>query len=450
LAHDEKASLPLRRAAIEGLAVLGGQVGKDTLASLAEKGDLTLRRSALVALAGLDLNLAVGSAPSVLGQAKDGAGSAEVFTAFLERKGGAARLAKALEGKSLPADVAKVGVRTARVSGRPAPELVEALTKAGGLTAAARVLSPTEMRQMVADVASAGDPSRGEKVFRRADQLCLKCHAIGGAGGLVGPDLSSIGAAAQVDYLIESLLLPSKAIKENYHSLLVTTTKGQQLTGIQVRRTPAALVLRNDQDREVAVPLRDIDEQTPSKSSLMPEGLADTLTRAELVDLARFLSELGKGERWSVGRAKVARRWEALQPNAEVYRLLNRLGMNALAAERPGLAWEPAYATVAGALPVGELPRFRLGKDGPVFSLVRTQFDAATASKARLNLSGVKGLTLWLDGEPLTPAAKVDLAMTAGTHTLTAVINHREAGAALRVEVEDTPAAAGVRFVGGK
>lgn len=450
LANDEKRELPRRRAAIDGLASLGGPASLDTLGSLTEKGDLSVRRSALIALASLDLKRSVGPALGVLAAGKDGDGAAEVFATFVERKGGAAMLAKALLDKRLPPDVAKVGVRAVRVSGRAAPELVEALTKAGGLTSAARMLSTEEMKKIVSDVASAGDAARGEKVFRRPDQLCLKCHAVGGAGGLVGPDLSSIGAAAQVDYLVESLLLPSKAIKENYHSLLVTTTKGQQLTGIKVRQTPAALVLRNDQDKEVSVPLKDIEEQGPSRSSLMPEGLTDTLTRAELVDLTRFLSELGKGERWSVGRAKVARRWQALVPNPEVYRLLNRLGMNALAAERPGLAWEPVYATVSGSLPVGELPRFQLGKDGPMFSLGRVQLDAASAAKVALKMAATKGLSLWLDGEPLTPAESVAVNLTPGTHTLTVVVNHGEAGEALRFEVEDTPAAAGVRFAGGK
>src|SRR5262249_45387586 len=153
---------------------------------------------------------------------------------------------------------ARAGVRTARIAGRPAPELVEAIAKAGGLSRKPRKLSAKEVKQLAAEVAKKGDPTKGEIIFRRADQLCLKCHAIGGAGGQVGPDLSSIGATAQIDYLIDSLLEPSKAIKENYHSLLVTTRQGQQYTGIKVRQTKTALILRTDQDKELAIPLKDI------------------------------------------------------------------------------------------------------------------------------------------------------------------------------------------------
>src|SRR5262249_16573372 len=151
----------------------------------------------------------------------------------------------------LPADVAKVGVRAVRTSGREAPALLETLTRGGGLTFGARTLSAREMRQMVADVARLGDPARGEAGFRRKDQTCPKCHAIAGAGGQVGPDLSSIGASAPVDYLIESLLEPNKAIKENYHALVVTTESGKLYTGIKVRQTKTELVLRTAEDREV-------------------------------------------------------------------------------------------------------------------------------------------------------------------------------------------------------
>ena len=48
--------------------------------------------------------------------------------------------------------------------------------------------------------------------------------------------------------------------------------------------------------------VKDIDE-TVNMRSLMPDGLADTLTRGELVDLVRFLSELGKVGPYSLGKA---------------------------------------------------------------------------------------------------------------------------------------------------
>ena len=100
----------------------------------------------------------------------------------------------------------------------------------------------------------------------------------------------------------------------------MTTTAGRQYTGIKVRQTKAELVLRTAEDKEVSVPVKDIEEQSQGRS-LMPDGLTDTLTRGELLDLVRFLSELGKVGPYSVGPARVVRRWEALE--AERGRLRN-------------------------------------------------------------------------------------------------------------------------------
>ena len=47
-------------------------------------------------------------------------------------------------------------MRAVRISGREAPGLLDALTKAGGLTFGARILSPDELKTMVADVAKLG------------------------------------------------------------------------------------------------------------------------------------------------------------------------------------------------------------------------------------------------------------------------------------------------------
>src|SRR5262249_45918481 len=153
-----------------------------------------------------------------------------------------------------------------------------------------------------------------------------------------GPDLISIGATAPVDYLIESILLPNKVVKENYHSLVLATKDGRVFTGIKVRETPAELVLRDAEDREVAVPVKAIEERAPG-GSLMPEGLADALTRAELVDLVRFLSELGRADPFTVRPTRLVRRWQVLESTAEARQLVQRFGLAAAVEQEGSLAW---------------------------------------------------------------------------------------------------------------
>jgi putative heme-binding domain-containing protein len=335
-----------------------------------------------------------------------------------------------------------------RTSGREAPELLDALTKAGGLTFGVRKLTPEGLRQMAADVGRLGEPARGELVFRRKDQLCLKCHAVGGAGGQVGPDLSSVGASAQVDYLIESLLEPNKAIKENYHSLLVTTAAGRQFTGIKVRQTKAELVLRTAEDKEVAVPLKDIEEQSQGRS-LMPDGLTDTLTRGELLDLVRFLSELGKVGPYSVGPARVVRRWEALEATPGALKLVQRGGPEAALGNNPALVWSPAYSTVAGLLPPADVPRLKVGQRA--VGLLRCQLDASTAGPVLLRFNSAQGVSLWLDRKAVVAQDVTELTVTAGVHALTVALDLGSRREPLRCELDDRPGSpARVRVVGGK
>src|SRR5207237_10689678 len=129
--------------------------------------------------------------------------------------------------------------------------------------------------------------------YGRTEVPCLAGHGSGGAGGQVGPDLTSIGASAQVDYLVESILIPNKAIKEGFHALRVVTVEDKVFLGIKVRETPTELVLRTQEDKEVSIPVKDIAERGNTRS-LMPDGLADPLTTQEFADLVRFLPEPGK------------------------------------------------------------------------------------------------------------------------------------------------------------
>ena len=84
-----------------------------------------------------------------------------------------------------------------RSTGRENPTLIDALGRAGSLQDAPGPLTPEQTAALAARALRQGDPARGEAVFRRKETLCLKCHAIAGAGGQVGPSLESVGASAR-------------------------------------------------------------------------------------------------------------------------------------------------------------------------------------------------------------------------------------------------------------
>jgi putative heme-binding domain-containing protein len=450
LAEDEpvaaKLTLPAgrdRSAMYEGLALLGGARSGEFFARQMKRPDAASQRMALVAFAALDTAAAATAAADILKDENTPAEAEPIFAAFLGRKGGAAELAKALADTPLSADVAKTGLRLARSTAAQDQKLIDALTKAGKLTETKRVATP----QLLADVKAKGDPARGEQVYRRAEMNCLKCHAIAGAGGRVGPDMTSIGASAQVDYLIESLLQPNAKVKEGYNSLVVETADGQQRSGVKVRESGTELIIRDAEDREITIPKADKPDVRPGKS-LMPEGLTDSLTDQEFIDLVRFLSELGKGE-YLAQPGKVVRRWEGVTPTQSLYTAVTRDRLAAVATSKE-LQWAPAYTTVKGDLPTGDLPKWKIGS-GPEQATVRFQLDVTTAGKVKLVLPDVTGVQLWLDGTPLTAEKEMIVDLSAGVRTVTVHVKPDERKTPLRVElaeVNDSPAR--VRIVGGK
>ncbi len=437
--------------AAEGLVLMGGPDSVSYFRRLGEDDDgpPARRKLGVISLAALDTAAAAPLAVWLLGAAPPTPDLADIFAAFLTRKTGAAELTKALASKKLPADTAKLGVQAAKASAQPDAKLIDALTLAGSLGGAKWDLKGDELNKFLGDVAKLGDPARGEAVYRRDSMNCLKCHAIAGAGGQVGPDMSSIGASAPVDYLLESLLHPDAKIKEGYNSFVVTTTDDRVFNGIKVRESKSELVLRDNENRELTIAVADIAERR-NGLSLMPAGLVDGLTRQELLDLTRFLTELGKGQ-YAATPGKVVRSWQTLTPTPAMYEILNRQRLAAAATSEPGLQWATAYSQVSGDLPAGSVPAFNWNREAPKLSVVRFPLEVTAAGAARLTLAESAGLTLWLDGQPLETAAAVPLNLTAGAHTVTVAVEWQKRSKPLRVELDEVPGSpARVRLVGGK
>jgi putative heme-binding domain-containing protein len=436
--------------AIEAIGMFGDAKAKEFITGLCTaEHPPEIRRHAIAALAGLDMPTAAAKAAEFLArQAR--AGTLELYAAFLSRKAGVPALAKALAGKKLDPEVAKLGLQAVRASTLQVPELTDALTKAGDLAAARKPPTDAEVKAMVADAAKA-DPARGEAIYRRKELQCLACHAIGGAGGQVGPDMTSIGASAQPDYLVESLLLPAKAVKEGFHAVRVITNDDRVFLGIKVREADGLLVLRTAEDREVTVPVKDIAERGEAKS-LMPEGLTDTLSKQEFADLVRFLSELGKvGTPYAPDKARLVRRWQVLDPTPQDMNAFRR-GNLALAADPLNtFRWQPAYSKVSGDLPLGELPKFSVWNNTAEQTVLRFQLDVTTPGPAKLKFNSIAGVSLYLGSTPVELKAETVLDLPAGVQTLTLVIDRSKRPDDVRVELDDVPnSPARVAVVGGK
>jgi putative heme-binding domain-containing protein len=251
-----------------------------------------------------------------------------------------------------------------------------------------------------------------------------------------------VGAASPVDYLIDSILQPNKALKDGYDSILVATNDSDVIQGIKVREDAKELVLRDNLRDEIVIATSNIKSRKPG-GSLMPQGLADGLTHGEFLDLVRFLSELGKPGTYAVPSDGVVRRWRVLDP------VPAGLAISADAAPPAGDAgWWPAYTLVTGVLPPDAL-----ANSGKGVAFARCQVDATSPGKVRLLLNSPKGLRLWADDRAVdVTGPEVTLDLPRGVRTLTFRIDPSSRGnEGLRAELADAPGSPGhVQPVGGK
>jgi putative heme-binding domain-containing protein len=158
---------------------------------------------------------------------------------------------------------------------------------------------PYALRQ--AAMNNGGNAQRGKAVFASALAKCVTCHKVHGQGGAVGPDLSQIGGKFDRTHLIESILDPSAQISEGFHVTTIESTSGRVFTGIVKAESSTALTLLDAEGKQIIIPLRDIASRAVSKVSLMPAGLADTMTPAEFTDLIAYLEALRTGRRPTPG-----------------------------------------------------------------------------------------------------------------------------------------------------
>ena len=376
-------------AALAGLIALGGPKTATLFNQTANnaKAPYILRSLAVVGRAKMNPLEGAKLAPAVLADSPKGDDPYGIFDAFLANKQGPGALIAALKGQKLPQPIALVGVQKASSSATKLPGLVKAIQDSAGLKPMKAALTDAEMEVMMAQVAESGNPHRGEVIYRRAALQCIVCHAIGGAGGIIGPDMVSIGSSAPVDYLIESLLQPSVKIKEGYHTTLVTLKNGDAFAGAIAREDANELVIRDAAGTENRLPKTDIASNNVSPVSLMPPGLTAQLREDEFVDLVAFLSNLGKDGSFKTPPNRFVRHWQALMPHPRTRDDLGFYGPKILAEDFDGYVWIPVYSRVAGGIPIGELPKV-VGRGKNRYGVARTFFEAGNAGTARFKISG--------------------------------------------------------------
>ena len=149
--------------------------------------------------------------------------------------------------------------------------------------------------------AVAGNSAKGKAVYQRLG--CSSCHTISGEGGILGPELTNIGAHRAADYLRQSIIDPAAALPRGVMAIpgrgfneflpvrLVTET-GQEVTGERVNEDTFTIQVRDTAGKLYSfrkAALKQLDKELGK--SLMPE-YKSKVSGPDLDDLVAFLVNL--------------------------------------------------------------------------------------------------------------------------------------------------------------
>ncbi len=164
---------------------------------------------------------------------------------------------------------------------RTHPEAAKKLAQSPGVDAAAWA------KRLAGIDWNAGDAARGKIVFER--RSCHRCH---GATGRLGPDLAGAASRFSREDLLAAIYDPNRDVSPLYQTTQITTRGGQTHFGLLVYESPEGTLLQTGPDTTIRVTDEDYGARRASRMSLMPTGLLDGVSDAEIADLYEHMRSL--------------------------------------------------------------------------------------------------------------------------------------------------------------
>jgi putative heme-binding domain-containing protein len=161
-------------------------------------------------------------------------------------------------------------------------------------------LVDAELRELAAHVRKlgqvqpvilAGDPKRGEEIYRTKGD-CAACHTLSGIGGAFGPDLTGVGASRSPQHLRQSLLDPAADFPRGFAFIRATTRGGRTLTGVRVNEDTFSIQFRDAAGTLHSFWKAELREFLKDLAKSPMPSYRDLLTTGELDDLVAYLASL--------------------------------------------------------------------------------------------------------------------------------------------------------------
>ena len=137
-----------------------------------------------------------------------------------------------------------------------------------------------------------GDPIKGKALF--SQQGCIACHSIDNDETMKGPFMGQVGSIMNREQIAESILKPNASISQGFASVLLATKDGKNLMGFISQESADKIVMRNIAGQVFNVDKADVLSRKELETSMMPAGLANSLSYEEFASLITFLSQQKK------------------------------------------------------------------------------------------------------------------------------------------------------------
>ena len=200
---------------------------------------------------------------------------------ILGRQDGVQALVKALEQKAVSTSVLDAGIRQRLLMTKDEKLRKRAESVLETVTVGGRVRVIAQYPKLPIK----GDPIKGKEYYKKA---CSVCHKLDGMGFDVGPDLAMVTGKGY-DWLIQEILDPSRNLDGRYAQIVITTKKGQILSGLVASENASSISLKMQEGRMQNILRSEIEEWATPGKSLMPEGLEKDLNPAAMTDLIAYL-----------------------------------------------------------------------------------------------------------------------------------------------------------------
>ncbi|MES2983077.1 MAG: HEAT repeat domain-containing protein [Verrucomicrobiota bacterium] len=135
-----------------------------------------------------------------------------------------------------------------------------------------------------------GDAKNGERLY--VSQGCIACHAIDPKAVQKGPYLGAAGAKFQRDYLVESVIAPDAVVAQGFQTAVFTMKDGKTAMGFVTNEADDVIDLRDIAGQVSKIKRSEVKEEKHLSQSMMPSGLANTLSIGEFTDLIEYLVAL--------------------------------------------------------------------------------------------------------------------------------------------------------------